>query len=77
MAHKNRKPAEAHRKQLSIRLPQPVIDALMLAAGENGTSITDEIEARLVETLIADGLLNRDVAVEVCGAFAATSVSIS
>jgi hypothetical protein len=72
-----RKPTDpaTHRQVLNARLPQPVIEALRRAVDENGTTLTDEIEARLVETLIRDGLLARDVAETVCGAFAAASAA--
>ena len=77
MAHGNTKPAAQHRKVVNARLPQPVIDAIQRAADENGTTLTDEIEARLVETLMADGLLDRDTARQVCGAYAATGAALS
>ena len=58
----------------NARLPLAVIDAIERAAAENGTTVTAEIEARLVETLIADKLLSRGDAIKFCGAYAATLV---
>lgn len=72
----NSKPLDQRRKIINARLPQPVIDAIKRASDENGTSITDEIEARLVETLIADGLLDRITATRFCGAFTVASVQV-
>ena len=62
---------------MNARLPLSVIDALERAAAENGTTFTSEIEARLVETLIADKLLTHKTVAEVCGTYAAVSVAVS
>ena len=78
MTSEQRTIALAARRQMThARLPNQVIEALKVSMAENGTTLTDEIEARLVETLIADGYLDRAVAISACAPFAATATAVS
>ena len=71
------KPLHKRRILMNARLPLSVIDALERAAAENGTTLTSEIEARLVETLVADKLMTHEAVADVCGTYAAVSVAVS
>ena len=69
-------PSDTHRRSITVRLPPAVVAALETASAENGTTMTDEIEARLIETLMADGLLSRGAATSSCGAYASASAAL-
>ena len=75
--YKARCSEDARRIKINQRLPLRVIEAINQAAGENGTCFTDEVEARLVETLIADGLITKDDATEVCGSYAGLAACLT
>lgn len=68
---------ESKRKILNARLSPEVIEALRHACAENGTTLTEEIESRVVLSLIEDGLLDYEVAMAVCGTVTSVAAALS
>ena len=70
-------PPEPRRGPVGARLPHLAVAALTRAADENGTTPTDEVEPRSIDSRSAFRPPDRDTAAEICGTYGATAVAAS
>ena len=72
-----KKPAADLRRKVTVLLPPIVIAALQRDADEEASTLTDQIECRLIDTLITEGRLDTHEVIEKAGRFASLSVAVS